>query len=88
MTFCNLIHFCRLPDGLSESSSTIDRRSPPSYSVIDYTECYSTGLHGRLFAAMHLAGNDQEIRDVRTTCICDSAGGSWIKLCDIGADTV
>lgn len=64
---------------MAESSSTIDRRDTPPYSVVEYIEHYSAPLDGRQSGAIRLAGNAKDIRDVDTRRMHDTPVGPWIK---------
>lgn len=60
-------------------STTVDRRDPPSFRIVQYNEPYGACLHGIPFAAMRLATDAKEICNVRTGRIRNTAVGAWIK---------
>lgn len=64
---------------MDDLSSTIDRRHPPSYHVVQYIEHYLARQDGRLFASVRLVGDGKEIRDVGTGRMHNTAVSAWIR---------
>lgn len=66
---------------MADSNSTIDRGDPPSFSVVEYIECYGARLHGCRFSATRIACDAKEIFAGRTVSMNDIAVGAWINTC-------